>query len=141
MEAVPMKAVLPIGRAGSVRTLLSAALVIMSVACTSSGDSGGGEPASSCASRVEYQGRMYWGTAAGDFTLGKKLGAATRPPCDDTPNDDGDGEITPTSTTVYAIKGVAPGIAIALEHPSDDVIFVNGDSGKKLPEIRRMIHG
>lgn len=134
-----MKAAVPIGRTGSVWTLLSAVLVTMSVACTSSSDSG--ESASSCAYRAEYQNRTYSGAEARGFTLGNKLGAATLPPCDDTPSDDSDGQTTPTSTTAYAIEGVDPSIAIALEQASDDVIFVNVDSDTKLPEIKKMIQG
>ncbi|MEU2584795.1 DUF6281 family protein [Streptomyces avermitilis] len=130
-----MKAVLPIGRTGSVWMLLTAFLVTMSVACTSSD---GGASASSCAYLVEYQNRTYSDAPASDFTPGNKLGAATLPPCDDTPNDDSDGRTTPTSTTAYAIQGVDPGIAIALEQPSDDVIFINVDSDKTLPEIKKL---
>ena len=136
-----MQAVLPIGRAGSVWTLLAAVLVTMSVACTSSSDSDGGESASSCAYLVEYQNHTYSGAEARDFTIGDKLGAAGLPPCDDTPSDDSDGQTAPTSTTAYAIEGVDPSIAIALEQASDDVIFVNVDSDKKLPEIKKLIQG
>ncbi|GAA5703757.1 hypothetical protein AQJ43_26025 [Streptomyces avermitilis] len=138
MKAVAMKAVLPIGRTGSVWMLPAALLVTMSVACTSSD---GGASASSCAYLVEYQSRTYAGSAARDFTLGDELGAATLPPCDDTPNDDSDGRTTPTSTTAYAIEGVDPAIAIALEQSSDDVIFIDVDSDWTLPEIKKMIHG
>ncbi|MHA5054302.1 DUF6281 family protein [Streptomyces sp. SD15] len=138
---VPMKAVLPIGRRGPVGMLLAAATFTVSVACTSSSDSEGGESASSCASLVEYQNRTYSGTEARGFTVGDKLGAATLPPCDDTPSDDSDGETTPTSTTAHAIEGVDPSIAIMVEQASDDVIFVNVDSDKKLPEIKKLIHG
>ncbi|MET8024972.1 DUF6281 family protein [Streptomyces avermitilis] len=67
--------------------------------------------------------------------------AATLPPCDDTPNDDSDGRTTPTSTTACAIEGVEPGIAIVLEQSSDDVIFINVDSDRTLPELKKMIHG
>ncbi|MGX5182730.1 DUF6281 family protein [Streptomyces avermitilis] len=138
MKPVATKAVLPIGRTGSVWMLSAAFLVTMSVACTSSD---GGASASSCAYLVEYQNRTYAGSEARDFTLGDKLGAATLPPCDDTPNDDSDGRTTPTPTTAYAIKGVDPGIAIALEQSSDDVIFINVDSDWTLPELKKMIHG
>ncbi|MEU6260410.1 DUF6281 family protein [Streptomyces sp. NPDC047043] len=134
-----MKAIPPIGRTGIAWTLLAAVLVTMSVACSSSSDSGGGESASSCAYRVEYQSHTYSGAEAKDFTLGDKLGAATLPPCDDTPNDDSNGQTKPTSTTAYAIEGVDPSIAIALKQASDDVIFVNVDSDKKLSEIKKMI--
>jgi hypothetical protein len=134
-----MKAVLPVGRTGAVWTLLAAVLVTMSVACSSSSDSGGGESASSCAYRVDYQNHTYAGAEVKDFALGGKLGAATLPPCDDTPSDDSDGPTATTSTTAYAIEGVDPSIAIALKQASHDVIFVNLDADKNLPEIKKMI--
>ncbi|MFD3588273.1 DUF6281 family protein [Streptomyces sp. NPDC058683] len=133
-----MKTVLPIGRTGSVWTLLAAALVTMSVACSSS--SGGGESTASCAYRVEYQDHMYAGAEGTGFTLGDKLGAATLPPCNDMPSEENDGQTTPTPTTAYAIEGVDPSIAIALKQASDDVIFVNVDSDRKLSEIQEMFH-
>ncbi|WP_405976540.1 DUF6281 family protein [Streptomyces sp. NBC_00988] len=70
-----------------------------------------------------------------------QTGAATLPSCDDTRNDDSDGQTAPTSTVAYEIKGVDPSLAIAVEQSSDDVIFVNVDSDKQLPEIKRLIHG
>ncbi|MFF7053234.1 DUF6281 family protein [Streptomyces griseorubiginosus] len=136
-----MKTVLPIGRTGFAWTMLAAVVVAMSTACSSSSDSGGGGSASSCAYRVEYQNHTYSGAEAKDFTRGAKLGAATLPPCDDTPSDESDSQTTPTSTTAYAIEGVDPSIAITLEQVSDDVIFINIDSDKKLPEIKKMIKG
>lgn len=48
-------------------------------------------------------------------TVGEKLGTATEPPCDDTPNDGQDEPATPASRTAYAVEGVAPGIAIGVE--------------------------
>ncbi|MER7577301.1 DUF6281 family protein [Streptomyces sp. NPDC126514] len=136
-----MKAALPIGRGGSVWMLLSAVLISTSVACASSSDSDGGESTSVCAYRAEYQNRTYSGAEVKGFTLGNKLGAATLPPCDDSPSDDSDGQTKPTSTTAYAIEGVDPSIAIALEQASDDVVFVAVDSDTKLPEIKKMIQG
>ncbi|MBW8792701.1 MAG: hypothetical protein JF597_03670 [Streptomyces sp.] len=135
-----MKAALTAGRTRSVWALLATVTATMSVACTSSG-SAGGESASSCAYRVQYGNRTYSGAEAKGFTLGDKLRAATLPPCDDTPNNASGGQTTSTSTTAYEIKGVDPSIAIAVEQPSDDVIFVNVDSDKKLPEIKKLIHG
>ncbi|GCB51280.1 hypothetical protein SNL152K_8636 [Streptomyces sp. NL15-2K] len=119
-------------------TLLGAVLGTMSVACTSSSDDG--ESASSCAYLVEYQDRTYAGAETRDFTIGDEFGTATLPPCDDTPSDDSDGQTTSTPTTAYAIEGVDPSMAIALEQASDDVIFVNVDSDKTLPEIKQLIH-
>lgn len=136
-----MKAVTPIGRRAPVGMLLAAATLAVSVACTSSSDSDGGESASSCAYVVDYQTHRYSGTEARGFTIGDKLGAAALPPCDDTPSDGSDGQTAPTSTTAYAIEGVDPSVAITLEQASDDVIFINVDSDMKLPEIRKLIDG
>ncbi|MEV6506211.1 DUF6281 family protein [Streptomyces sp. NPDC051642] len=137
-----MKAVLRVGRPAAVWASLTAVLVTMSVACTSSSSSADGESASSCAYVVEYRSHRYSGAEAKGFTIGDELGAAALPPCDDTPGDDGDGQTAPTSTTAYAIKGVDPSVAIALDQSSDDeVIFVNVDSAKKLPEIKKLIQG
>ncbi|MFF4830619.1 DUF6281 family protein [Streptomyces sp. NPDC001315] len=133
-----MKAVLPVGRHGSAWALLAAVVVTTSAACTSPGS---GESESSCAALVDYRNHRYVGAAAGEFTIGDELGAATIPPCDDTPNSDSDRSTQPTSTTVYAVEGVDPGIAIALGDAPDDVIFVNDDSGMKLPEIKKLING
>lgn len=83
--------------------------------------------------------RVYLGAEAKGFTVGDKLGAAILPPCDDSPSDDSDGKTAPTSTTAYAIKGVDPSIALALNEASDDIIVVNVDSDKKLSEIKEMI--
>ncbi|MER5749803.1 DUF6281 family protein [Streptomyces sp. NPDC002088] len=130
---------LPVGRHGSVWALLATVVVTTSVACTSS--DGGGHSASSCVALVRYRNNTYSGTEAGDFTIGDELGAATIPPCDDTPNSDSDRSTKPTSTTAYAIKGVDPGIAIALGDAPDGAIFVNDDSVMKLPEIKKLING
>ncbi|MEV6196639.1 DUF6281 family protein [Streptomyces sp. NPDC051920] len=134
-----MKAVLLFGRGGWAWALPAAVLVTTSVACTASGSGGGS--ASSCAYQVEYEDNTYSGAEAKGFTLDGKLGAATFPACDDTPGDGDDGQAAATSTTAYAIKGVDPGIAIALKDSSDDVIFVNLDSGTTLPEIKKLIQG
>ncbi|MCX5558814.1 DUF6281 family protein [Streptomyces sp. NBC_00038] len=136
-----MKAVPPIGMRAPVGMLLAAATLAGSVACTSSSDSDGGESAPSCAYVVDYQNHRYSGAEARGFTIGDKLGAAAVPPCDDTPSDGSDGQTAPASTTAHAIEGVDPSIAIMLEQAPDDVIFINVDSDKKLPEIKKLIDG
>ncbi|MBA4862226.1 hypothetical protein H1V43_12675 [Streptomyces sp. PSKA54] len=112
----------------------------MSASCAS--PSGGGGSASSCAFLVEYENRTYSGMANVDFTVGDKLGSATLPPCDDTPNDDDDGRTAPASTTAYAVEGLDPSIAIAVGETSNGVLLVAVDSGKELPpEVKRLIDG
>ncbi|MFC8194333.1 DUF6281 family protein [Streptomyces sp. NPDC060006] len=134
-----MKAAPGIVRTGPVWALLLAVLVTVSVACTSSSNNDGGESSAACAYQAKFQSRTYSGVAVRNFTVGNRLGAATVPPCNDTPNDDSDGRTKPTSTTAYAIKGVDPSIAITLEQAPDDVILVNADSHTKLPQIKAMI--
>ena len=134
-----MKAVLPGGRSGSVGMLLAAATFAASAACTSTSVSDGGGSASSCAAVVEYRNHTYSGGEATGFTIGDKLGTAVRPPCDDTPSDDSDGETAPTPTTAYAIEGVDPSVAIALEQSPDNVIYINNDADEKLPAIKKLI--
>ncbi|WP_206341691.1 DUF6281 family protein [Streptomyces ureilyticus] len=139
-----MKAVLPVGRSGSVGILLAAVTFAVSVACTSSsdGDGDGGESASSCAFLVDYENRTYSDVANVDFTVEDKLGPATLPPCDDTPNDDDDGRATPTSTTAYAVEGLNPSIAIAVGEEPGDARFVAVYSGNEIPpEVRKLVHG
>ncbi|MFJ5266247.1 DUF6281 family protein [Streptomyces sp. NPDC088387] len=120
--------------------LLVAAGVTVCVGCAAP-DGGGGEASASCAALVEYGNSRYVGTEAKGFALGERLGAASLPPCDDTPGDDSDGETAPTPTTAYEIKGVDPGVAIAVERSADDVIYVNVDSATELPEIKELIRG
>ncbi|WP_406326665.1 DUF6281 family protein [Streptomyces sp. NBC_00203] len=120
--------------------LLAAATIAVSVACTSSSE--GGESASSCVFLIKYENRTYSDVANVDFTVGDKLGGATRPPCDDTPNDDGDGRTTAASTTAYAVEGLDPGIAIAVGDTPDEAVFVAVDSDKGLPpEVKKLIDG
>ncbi|MER5387243.1 DUF6281 family protein [Streptomyces sp. NPDC002688] len=133
-----MKAVLP-SRRGSVGMLLAAAVLTVSVACTSSSDDGAS--ASSCAFLVDYQNHEYSDVANVDFTVGDKLGPATLPSCDDTPNDDDDAQ-TPTSTTAYAVKGVDPSIAIAVGEGPGDARLVAVYSGNEIPpEVKELIRG
>ncbi|WP_028801286.1 DUF6281 family protein [Streptomyces sp. 142MFCol3.1] len=128
----------PTARTAAVWTLPAAVLAALCVACTSSSGDDGTEGASSCAALVQYQDRTYTGTEVGNFRIGDALGAATLPPCDDTGDLD---HATPTPTTAYAIEGVDPAVAVALEHSPDGVVYVNTASGRRLPEIKKMIKG
>ncbi|MFI1567143.1 DUF6281 family protein [Streptomyces sp. NPDC020490] len=136
-----MRALRATGGTGSAWALAAVVTATAAVGCTASGSGGDGGSAASCAYLVRYQERTYLGTGVAGFTIGEELGAATIPPCDDTPDDDSDGRTTPDLTTAYSIKGVDPSVAIALERAGDDVMFVDVDSGKSLPEIKELIHG
>ncbi|OEJ29899.1 hypothetical protein AS594_33585 [Streptomyces agglomeratus] len=119
--------------------LVAAAITTLSVGCASS-SGGGGESASTCAFMVEYDKRRYIADNT-DISVGDELGAASRPPCDDTPNDNSDGKTTASSTTAYTVEGVDPALAIAVGDSPDDVRLVVIDSGKELPpEIKKMIN-
>ncbi|MGI5377797.1 DUF6281 family protein [Streptomyces sp. CA-251387] len=94
------------------RLIMAALLLTAAVGCAESGGAGGAAEAS-CAHLVTYDSRTYLGVANVDFTVGEKLGTATIPACDDTPNDPGDsrpqGEVT-----AYAVEGFDPDVAIAV---------------------------
>lgn len=120
------------------RVLVAAVTVAVSAACASSN---GGESEASCEYRVEYDKRMYSDVSHAEFKIGKKLGPAVFPPCDDS-SDDGGGQASPDWTVAYAIEGVDPSIAIAVDDAPDDVLFVAVDSESDLPsEIKKLIKG
>ena len=135
-----MKAVLPVGRSGSVALLLTAATFAGSVACTSTSSYiDEGEAAPSCAFVVDYENRRYMDVANVDFTVGDKLGTATQPPCDDTPNDGDDGE-SAYPTTAYEVEELDSSIAIAVGDTPSDVQFVAAYTGNELPpEVKKLI--
>ncbi|MFF6917811.1 DUF6281 family protein [Streptomyces sp. NPDC012466] len=96
--------------------LLVATLASLSVGCTSvssDGDTDGARPEASCAYVVAYDGRTYLAREETDVPVGESLGAATRPACDDTPGDGDEGEGR-ALMTAYAVKGIDPGVAIAV---------------------------
>ncbi|MER6633814.1 DUF6281 family protein [Streptomyces sp. NPDC000987] len=129
------------GGTGAVRVLAAVVAAATAAGCTAAGSGGDGGSASSCAYLVVYQERTYAGTEVAGFTIGDELGAATIPPCDDTPDDDSDGRTTPDLTTAYSIKGIDPGVAIALKQAGDEVVFVGVDSGTGPTEIKKLIRG
>jgi len=94
-------------RAG--RQLLVTVLVpVAAVGCAS-----GGEAAASCSGEVRYAGHRYLPVGEGDFTVGTRLGTATVPECDDTPNDPGV-TIPEARTDAYEVQGRDPADAIAV---------------------------
>ncbi|MEU3085691.1 DUF6281 family protein [Streptomyces massasporeus] len=122
--------------------LLAAALVSLSVGCTSvsspDDDTDSARPAPSCAYVVEYDGRTYLGRAETDVPVGKSLGAATRPACDDTPGDADEGE-GPALMTAFAVRGVDPAVAVAVAEDPGEYRLVVADSVKELPpELRKV---
>src|SRR5687767_13633338 len=98
---VQVRTVTSAGRNAFVRVLVAAVTVVVSAGCASSGDDGSG---ASCAFRVEYDERVYVDVAHAEFEIGRKLGPAVLPPCDDSPGDGG-GRASPDSVTAYAIEG------------------------------------
>ncbi|WP_369273050.1 DUF6281 family protein [Streptomyces sp. R11] len=91
------------------RLLMAALLVTAAVGCTEAG----GAAEASCAYVVTYANRSYPDVANTDFTVGKKLGTATIPACDDTPNDPPDA-VGEQRITAYAVEGMDPAVAIAV---------------------------
>ncbi|MFF9114072.1 DUF6281 family protein [Streptomyces massasporeus] len=122
--------------------LLAAALASLSVGCSSvsspDDDTDGARPAPSCAYVVEYDGRTYLGRAETYVPVGKSLGAATRPACEDTPGD-GDEEEGPALMTAFAVRGVDPSVAVAVAEDPGEYRLVVADSVKELPpELRKV---
>jgi hypothetical protein len=127
-------------RRGPVGMLLTAVVLAMPVACTSSADGGGAS--ASCAFLVHYRDHEYRDLADVDFEVGGRLGPAGLPSCDDTPNDDGDGDTASTPTTAYAVEGLDPAIGIAVGDDPGDARFVAVLSGTGIPpEVEKMIRG
>lgn len=93
-----------------------------------------------CAAPVfTYQSTAYRMVPDANLTLGKKLGVATAPACDDT---EGKSEDTVMKETVYEVDGVSPKVAIALygDTPETAALFVV-DSGSGLPpEVQKLIN-
>lgn len=132
-------------RSVSVRAALAAGALIMSTSCAGAGTTQDGAD-SSCAALLEYEGHTYLGHGLypddeGDsdaVRAGRRLGAGTIPGCDDTPNDV-DQEATSEPVTVYAIEGVDPVYAVAVDHPAGGTLYIEQASKKTLPELRKLI--
>ncbi|MEV0494354.1 DUF6281 family protein [Streptomyces atratus] len=124
----------------SAGVLLAAAMVMSAAACTADSSSGG-EGSASCVNRFTYQDRSYRDVANVDFTVGKKLGAATKPPCEDTGGQDKDEEPA-TTETAYEVDGISPKVAIAIGDAPEEVTFFAAYSGSELPpEVEKLIDG
>ncbi|MET7519986.1 DUF6281 family protein [Streptomyces sp. NPDC005480] len=105
----------------------------LTTACTAQG--GGGEAEGSCAIAALYGGRTYTQVANVDFTVGKALGPAEFPPCDDTPGNNDDAA-EPEPTTAYAVDGLNPRIAIAMRYTSRRLAHHAGD-GRTVRELHQ----
>ncbi|RFC78242.1 hypothetical protein DXZ75_11130 [Streptomyces sp. AcE210] len=135
------------GAAGlaSVRAVLAAALISLSVACAGTGTTQGGADGS-CAALLVYRGHTYLGNGLypddeGDgvgVTAGRRLGTGTSPGCDDTPNDEDQG-VPSRPVPVYAIEGVDPVHAVTVDYPAGGTLYIERNSEKTLPELRKLI--
>jgi hypothetical protein len=124
----------------SVGLALAAVIAVSAAACTT-GSSSSGDGADSCVYQVRYQDRTYRDVANVEFTVGEKLGNATKPPCNDTGEQEG-AEEPGTTETAYAVDGISPKVAIAVGDTPDEVIFVAAYSGTELPpEVEKLIGG
>lgn len=122
----------------SASVLLTAVVTASAAACTP--EDGSTDGTASCVYEVTYDGRTYRDVANVEFTVGARLGAAAKPPCDDTGQDEG-GE-SATTETAYAVDGVSPTAAIAVGDTPDDVQIVAAYSGNELPaEVKKLIAG
>ncbi|MET9472185.1 DUF6281 family protein [Streptomyces sp. NPDC002922] len=121
--------------------VLLAAAMVMSVAACTADSGGGGEESASCVARYTYQDRSYRDVANVNFTLGRKLGAATSPPCEDT-GGRGKGEEPVTTETAYEVDGISPKVAIAIGDTPKTAMFFAAYSGSELPpEVQKLIDG
>ncbi|MBO7934867.1 hypothetical protein JTP77_002700 [Streptomyces sp. S9] len=119
---------------------LAAAAMVSAVACTA-GSSSDGEESGSCAFLILYQSRTYPDVANVEFTVGEKLGDATRPSCDDTGGQGGAGS-PETTETVYEVDGIPPEVAIAVGDAPKEATFVAVYSGSELPPaVMKLIDG
>ncbi|MGV9502062.1 DUF6281 family protein [Streptomyces sp. NPDC003642] len=120
---------------------VAAVAAALSAGCAPSSPDGGAQPAPSCAYVVEYDGRTYLGREETTVPLGRSLGPATRPACDDTPGDGDDGE-GPVATTAYAVRGVDPAVAVAVAEDGGTHRLVVAESVEDLPpELRKLTEG
>ncbi|MGW6480491.1 DUF6281 family protein [Streptomyces sp. NPDC055059] len=123
------------------RRVLYSGMVVVALTTACSAQGGGGEAEGSCAIAALYGGRTYTQVANVDFTVGKALGPAEFPPCNDTPgnNDDAAG-LEPT--TADAVDGLNPRIAIAMRYTSDEVmLFAVQPGGSLPPEVKALTRG
>ncbi|MFD5449386.1 DUF6281 family protein [Streptomyces sp. NPDC003470] len=116
-----------------------AAVMVSAVACTE-GSRVDGDASASCAFRILYQDRAYRDVANVEFTVGRRLGAATEPACDDTGGDQADEP--GTTVTAYEVDGVPPRVAIAVGDTPGEARFVAVYSGTELPpEVEKLSDG
>lgn len=117
--------------------LMAAAMVTSVAACT---DEGHAEVL--CVARYTYQGSSYQDVGNVKYTVGKKLGAATAPPCDDTGDSGGNEEPVGTGTPAYAVDGVSTRVAIAVGDTPETTRLYAVYSGANLPpEVQKLVDG
>ncbi|WP_369250276.1 DUF6281 family protein [Streptomyces sp. R41] len=117
---------------------LAAAVLVSAVACGA--DSSGGDEAGSCAYLILYQERTYRDVANVEFTVGDKLGDATKPPCNDSGPDDA--KESATTETACKVEGISPKVAIAVGDAPGEAKFVAAYSGTELPpEVKKLLDG
>ncbi|MEU9095910.1 DUF6281 family protein [Streptomyces sp. NPDC087901] len=122
----------------SAGTLLSAALLMAAAACTADGDNGG-SPSASCANLFTYDDRSYLDAPQVDFTVGKKLGIATQPPCNDTGQSDTDNEPA-TTTNAYEVAGLPWEAAVAVGDTPEEALLFAAHTGADIPpEVKKFI--
>ncbi|MBC2907367.1 DUF6281 family protein [Streptomyces cupreus] len=122
------------------RSARLAAVTVVVLGVGGCGTVDGGETpgaAASCAYVIDYDNRRYSDVGNVDYERGEKLGTATQPPCDDTPNDGGEGS-PERRVPAYAIEGVDPEVAIAVADAPDDVVFVVDRGDELPPEIEKL---
>ena len=118
--------------------LVAAVMVTPVAACTADSGSAG----ASCVARYTYQDTTYQSAGKVKFTLGKKLGVATEPPCLDTGQDKSEEPVGATETA-YEVDGISPKVAIAVgDTPETAGLFaVRPEDSEFPPEVQKLIDG
>ncbi|MFF1570230.1 DUF6281 family protein [Streptomyces sp. NPDC058293] len=118
--------------------LVAAAMVTSVAACTA--DSGGG--GASCVAQYTYQDITYQDVGNVKFTLGKKLGVAIEPPCEDTGGRGKSEEPAGLTEAAYEVEGISPKVAIAVgDTPETARFFAVSSDSEFPPEVQKLIDG
>ncbi len=133
--------------ARSIRLCLPAMVVVtalLSAACSSSSEAIQVASEGSCARRYTFEGLMYEdytnGSSGDRLKIGKKLGTAHVPPCNDTPNQ-APSQYVDDPVTVYQIRGLSAESAIAVDTGGKrmELFATRTEDGKRNPDVLQFL--
>ncbi|WP_338683458.1 DUF6281 family protein [Streptomyces acidiscabies] len=122
------------------RTVVSRFTVVLAMGVGAALTSGcaAGDSAASCAFVADFDGRRYSNLAGAEFTLGKAVGTAVLPTCDDTGGDDDPGSAA-REVRAYSVASVDPSVAIVVDE-STETLLVAMSVREQLPvEVRKLL--